>query len=142
LAGINTTSKVPGSWSFATIDEMVGEGGLFRDGDWVESKDQDPNGEIRLIQRADIGDEDFKNKSSRFLTRQKALELNCTFLKPDDILVARMPDPLGRACIFPIKGEEKHVTVVDVCIIRVGEQAVSQKYLSYLGSSSNRVGQC
>ena len=24
--------------------------GLFIDGDWIESKDQDPNGEVRLIQ--------------------------------------------------------------------------------------------
>jgi type I restriction enzyme S subunit len=33
------------------------------------------------------------------------------------VLVARMPDPLGRACIFP--GDSKpSVTVVDVCIIR------------------------
>ena len=28
--------------------------GLFSDGDWVESKDQDPEGDIRLIQLADI----------------------------------------------------------------------------------------
>ncbi len=128
LGWTNTTNQVPSSWFFATIDEMVGEDGLFRDGDWVESKNQDINGDIRLIQLADIGDGDFKDKSCRFLTRQKALELNCTFLKPDDILVARMPDPLGRACIFPLKGEEKYVTVVDVGIVRVGERSVSQKY--------------
>ena len=36
--------------------------GLFSDGDWIESKDQDQNGKIRLIQLADIGDGFFINK--------------------------------------------------------------------------------
>lgn len=91
--------------------------GLFVDGDWVETKDQDPNGDVRLIQLADVGDGFFRNRSSRFLTMAKAKELRCTFLQPGDILVARMPEPLGRACIFPGVGQPA-VTAVDVCIIR------------------------
>jgi type I restriction enzyme, S subunit len=93
------------------------EGGLFIDGDWVESKDQDPNGEVRLIQLADVGDGTFRDRSSRFLTLEKAKELRCTFLEPGDVLVARMPEPLGRACIFPGVGQPA-VTVVDVCVLR------------------------
>jgi type I restriction enzyme, S subunit len=34
---------------------VVGADGLIVDGDWVESKDQDPDGDVRLIQLADIG---------------------------------------------------------------------------------------
>ncbi len=87
------------------------------DGDWVESKDQDPEGEVRLIQLADVGDGVYLDKSARFLTKQTAVRLKCTPLKVGDVLVARMPDPLGRACLFP--GDEREaVTVVDVCIIR------------------------
>lgn len=93
------------------------EDGLFIDGDWVESKDQDPNGEVRLIQLADVGDGVFRDRSSRFLTKERAKELRCTFLEPGDVLVARMPDPLGRACIFPGVGQPA-VTAVDVCILR------------------------
>ncbi|ANO14592.1 hypothetical protein BAB77_12585 [Mycobacteroides abscessus] len=92
--------------------------GLFVDGDWVESKDQDPDGDVRLIQLADVGDGVFRDRSSRFLTSEKAKELRCTFLEPGDVLVARMPEPLGRACIFPGVGQPA-VTAVDVCIIRV-----------------------
>ncbi|MDM2059987.1 restriction endonuclease subunit S, partial [Mycobacteroides abscessus] len=89
--------------------------GLFVDGDWVESKDQDPDGDVRLIQLADVGDGVFRDRSSRFLTSEKAKELRCTFLEPGDVLVARMPEPLGRACIFPGVGQPA-VTAVDVCI--------------------------
>jgi type I restriction enzyme S subunit len=63
------------------------------------------------------------------MTKEKALEINCTFLKNGDILVARMPDPLGRACIFPFKEENKYVTVVDVAIIRTELNGVSNKLL-------------
>lgn len=62
------------------IKELA-EGGLFSDGDWVESKDQDPNGEIRLIQLADIGDGNFIDKSSRFMNKETTDRLNCTYLQ-------------------------------------------------------------
>lgn len=122
---------LPNRWAIATIDDLIGSQGIFRDGDWVESKDQDQNGQVRLIQLADIGDSEFRDKSSRFLTTDKAGELNCTFLQTGDILVARMPDPLGRACIFPLHGNNKFVTVVDVCVIRFGSDFVDARYFMY-----------
>jgi len=94
-------NELPEGWRLSTIADLVGKEGVFVDGDWVESKDQDPNGDVRLIQLADIGDGIYRDKSARFLTNQKAIALNCTFLEQGDVLIARMPDPLGRTCIFP-----------------------------------------
>src|SRR5262245_32353087 len=70
-----------------TLAELLSDG-LYADGDWVETKDQDPQGEARLIQLADVGDGVFRNRSARFLTLVKAKELGCTFLEPGDVLVA------------------------------------------------------
>ena len=112
------------------------DGCLFTDGDWIESKDQDPNGEIRLIQLADIGDGFFIDKSSRFINRETAKKLRCTFLEKNDILIARMPDPLGRACVFPLEENEKYVTAVDVCIIRTNENC-NNRYLQYCLNSTD-----
>lgn len=107
----------PKGWPTASVSQLLKDAEVFVDGDWVESKDQDPDGEVRLIQLADIGDGRFVNKSARFLTKKTSLRLKCTLLRQGDVLVARMPDPLGRACIFP--GDIKEcVTVVDVCIVR------------------------
>ena len=122
-------SELPRTWAAAPLGELIPPNGVFTDGDWVESKDQDPCGEVRLIQLADVADSRFVDKSSRFLTRAKANELNCTFLKEGDLLVARMPDPLGRCCIFPLDGEERFVTVVDVCAIRLGSAEIDPRYL-------------
>lgn len=111
-----------------TLGDIIGSDGLFTDGDWVESKDQDPNGNVRLVQLADLGEGVFLNKSSRYLTAQKAIELRCTYLEPGDLLIARMPDPIGRACLFP-HGMQPSVTVVDVCILRPDLGKVCPRWL-------------
>lgn len=48
---------LPRGWVLAVLPDLVGPNGLIADGDWVESKDQDVAGSIRLTQLADIGDE-------------------------------------------------------------------------------------
>jgi type I restriction enzyme S subunit len=119
-----------------TLSDTISEGGVFIDGDWIESKDQDQNGEVRLVQLADIGDGVFLNKSRRYLTKESALKLRCTFIQKGDILIARMPDPIGRACIFP--GDIKEcVTAVDVCIVRPNSPEVSNEYLKNIINSSD-----
>ena len=122
---------VPLAWVDASIGDTVASDGLFTDGDWVETKDQDPNGSVRLIQLADIGEGTFLDKSARFLTRTQAHALNCRFLTKGDLLVARMAEPLGRCCIFPLDGDEKYVTVVDVCVVRLGTSPIDPRFMMY-----------
>ena len=55
--------ELPDGWVLAAIGELIGRGGIFIDGDWVESKDQDPCGDVRLIQLADVGDGEYLDKS-------------------------------------------------------------------------------
>ncbi|UYA61108.1 Type I restriction-modification system, specificity subunit S [Pectobacterium sp. F1-1] len=122
--------ELPCGWVYACLPELISNDGIFVDGDWIESKDQDPTGDIRLIQLADIGDGRYLNKSNRFLTHSTAIELGCTFLKRGDVLIARMPDPLGRACLFP--GDNKQsVTVVDVCVVRGREEHFDRSWLMH-----------
>lgn len=112
------------------LGDCVGKNGLFSDGDWVESKDQDVNGNVRLIQMADIGVNVFKDKSRRYMTEQKFDELRCTELREGDLLISRMPDPIGRTCIFEgIK--QKCATVVDIAILRVDPEIVNNRWLMY-----------
>jgi len=109
--------EIPVEWEVATLQSCC-EGGLLSDGDWIESKDQDPNGSVRLIQLADIGDGVFIDKSRRFINDNTFRRLKCVALQDGDILIARMPDPIGRACLFP-KLPTPAITAVDICIVRV-----------------------
>ncbi len=122
--------SLPFGWATAVIGDLIANDGTFTDGDWVETKDQDPEGDVRLTQLADVGDGVFRDRSSRFLTPESAAHLGCTFLEPGDVLIARMPDPLGRACVFP--GDSRRcVTAVDVCIVRPGSGGVDPRWLMW-----------
>ncbi|KFJ92371.1 hypothetical protein JF55_06445 [Pseudomonas sp. 1-7] len=123
-------SELPSGWTMGSLSELVATGGLFSDGDWIESKDQDPVGENRLLQLADIGDGIFVNKSSRFVNNEKFQLLNCTELHEGDVLIARMPDPLGRACLMP-RIDQRCLTVVDVAVFRSGSTDISHKLLMH-----------
>ena len=113
------------------LADLLCDAEVFTDGDWVETKDQDPEGDVRLTQLADVGDGEWINKSARFLTSEKAKQLKCTYLRLGDLLVARMPDPLGRCCVFP--GDSMPcVTVVDVCVIRPNQHRVDNRYLMHV----------
>ena len=113
------------------LADVLFDAEVFTDGDWVETKDQDPAGDVRLTQLADVGDGRWINKSARFLTSEKAKQLKCTYLRSGDLLVARMPDPLGRCCVFP--GDSMRcVTVVDVCVIRPNQHRVDNRYLMHV----------
>lgn len=123
-------TELPTGWSVAMVSELIGAEGLFVDGDWVESKDQDSSGEIRLTQLADVGDGEWRDRSDRHMTAEAAERLHCTELEVGDVLVARMPDPLGRACRFP--GDAMRcVTVVDVAVIRPGPRGVNADWLMW-----------
>lgn len=107
----------------------------FVDGDWIESKDQSEKG-IRLLQLADIGVREFLDKSHRFISEDTFGRLNCFEVLPGDILLARMPDPIGRACIVPDIGC-KMITAVDCCVIRVDEKLHNKLYwVHFLNSDS------
>lgn len=117
------------SFDSAPLRSLVGNG-ILTDGDWVESKDQDPAGEVRLTQLADVGVFRFLDRSDRWLTEDAAARLKCTFLKEDDILIARMPNPIGRACLVP-PGLGQAVTVVDVAILRASREVADPRFLNY-----------
>lgn len=123
-------SELPTGWAEGTVAGLAGAGGLVTDGDWIESKDQDPSGKVRLIQLADIGDGDFRDRSSRFVTQETARRLSCTYLEQGDILVARMPDPLGRACIFPGLSQPA-ITAVDVLVWRGQQDGPNARWLTH-----------
>lgn len=127
-------SGLPTGWAFSNLNDLVGAEGLFSDGDWIESKDQDPDGENRLLQLADIGDGIFINKSCRFVNNEKFQSLNCTELHAGDVLIARMPDPLGRACLMP-EISQRCLTVVDVAVFRAGVFGVSHKLIMHFLNS-------
>ena len=109
---------------------------VFSDGDWIESKDQSNKG-IRLVQTGNIGECLYLEKEERakYVSEEIFESLKCTEIYPGDILISRLPEPVGRACIIPPK-KERMITAVDCTICRVDESIVSKEYLCYFMRSN------
>ena len=101
---------------------------LIVDGDWIESKDQSPEG-IRLVQTGNIGIGTYLDKPNRakYISVETFERLNCTELNIGDILVSRLPDPIGRACRVP-DNIGRAITAVDCTIIRLNPDKCDAEY--------------
>lgn len=116
----------------------------FTDGDWIEAKDQSNKG-VRLIQTGNVGVTRYLDKSSnqKWISEDTFERLHCEEIFPGDILISRLPEPAGRACIIPDLGK-KMITAVDCTIVRTKPE-VSNKYLvQYLSTDDyfNKVNTC
>ena len=105
------------------------------DGDWIESKDQSSDG-IRLLQVGNIGKGVYldKTKNAKYISRETFNRLKCTEVMGGDILISRLPDPIGRACIVPNLDTDM-ITAVDCTIIRVNSDKCDKHYLLHSLSS-------
>jgi type I restriction enzyme S subunit len=107
---------------------------VFTDGDWIETKDQSAEG-IRLVQTGNVKTGSFADRKdkARYISEETFGRLNCTEVKEGDILVSRLPEPVGRACVIP-KLQEKLITAVDCTVIRTSKEVLPE-YLNYFMQS-------
>jgi len=111
--------KYPKEWKLLSVASLTDNSkDLFDDGDWVEAEYITDSG-IRLIQTGNVGEGIFVDKEKRkYISEESYTKLKCKELIVGDILICRLADPAGRACILPNIGEEKMITSVDVSIYR------------------------
>lgn len=108
----------------------------FTDGDWIEAKDQSNSG-VRLIQTGNIGVAEYLDKpnNKKWVSDATFESLHCEEVFKGDILISRLPEPAGRACIVPNLGT-KMITAVDCTIVRVSENTNNEFLLQYLSSQT------
>lgn len=106
----------------------------FIDGDWIESKDQSDTG-VRLVQTGNVGVTEFIDKpdNMKWVSYDTFERLHCEEVLPGDILISRLPEPAGRACIVPSLGS-RMITAVDCTIVRTSNQCDNGFLIQYLSS--------
>ena len=109
---------------------------LFTDGDWIEAKDQSNLG-VRLVQTGNVGITQYldKENNKKWISEEKFEKLHCKEIFQGDILVSRLPEPAGRACIMPDLGT-RMITAVDCTIIRTSKDCNSKYLVQYLSTPS------
>jgi type I restriction enzyme S subunit len=106
------------------------------DGDWIETKDQG-GCDFRLLQVSNIGVGRFRETGkSRYVTAETFDRLRCTAINAGDILISRMPDPVGRAWLVDYLPEPA-ITAVDVAILTPRSNAIGSYLNQVLNSSEH-----
>ncbi|EMX8451385.1 TPA: restriction endonuclease subunit S [Pseudomonas aeruginosa] len=132
-SGIEWLDQVPDHWSSVPIKYMALErNSLFLDGDWIESKDISSDG-IRYITTGNVGEGAYKEQGAGFISEETFHALGCTEVYEGDVLVSRLNNPIGRACVVPDLGG-RVVTSVDNVIFRP-DSKFDKKFIVYLFSS-------
>lgn len=130
--------EIPEDWEVKTVYQIVGEQkSQFDDGDWVEAEHITDKG-VRLIQTGNIGvGEYIERGSKKYIYEESFTKLGCKELIEGDLLICRLAEPAGRACIFPGLEDDKVITSVDVTIYRPNENEISREYLRQYFSTSH-----
>ena len=123
---------MPADWEVVRLGEACDS---IQDGDWIESKDQGGQ-DYRLLQLSNLGVGEFiETGNFRWITQATFDRLNCTDVICGDVLVARMPDPLGRAW-YVSELASRSVTAVDIAIVRSNSNTLLPQYLMYQFNST------
>ena len=122
---------IPEDWDVRTLFDIAGnQKARFDDGDWIEAEHITDRG-VRLIQTGNIGVGVYVEKAAKKYIYNVSFEkLRCKELAVGDLLICRLAEPAGRACVLPDLGEEKVITSVDVTIFRPSLDSADRGYLS------------
>ena len=137
-SGVVWLGKLPSHWVVTCIKRLSsGAVKSFTDGDWIESPYITDDG-VRLIQTGNIGIGKYKEQGYRFIANNTFAQLRCTEVKPNDVLICRLAEPVGRACLAPSL-QDRMITSVDVSILKL-DKNINERFVVYFLTSSEYLG--
>jgi len=83
---------------------------------------------VRIIQLQNIGDGSFIDKYRIYTSEKKADELISCNIYPGEIIISKMADPIGRACIIP-DSEVRYLMSSDGIRLSVDESKFNTEYI-------------
>jgi type I restriction enzyme S subunit len=130
LTGKTRLPGFSGEWEVKSLFELAEyKKEFFDDGDWIEAEFLTDKG-IRLVQTGNIGEGHFAEKdATKYISADSFQKLRCKDVQVGDILICRLADPAGRACILPNIGEDRVITAVDVTIFRPAILRADRQFL-------------
>jgi type I restriction enzyme S subunit len=132
-SGIEWLNKIPAHWRVVPLKRLAKEGAkTFADGDWIESPFITDDG-FRLIQTGNVGIGFYKEQGFRYVSEETFHKLQCTEVKPRDVLICRLDGPVGRACLAPDL-DVRMITSVDNAILKVAENISPEFVVDVLSS--------
>lgn len=128
-SGIGWIKDIPESWKTVKVKFLATEPEtLFLDGDWIESDVIEESG-IRYLTSGNVGAGFYKEQGSGHISEKTFRDLHCLNVLPGDLMISRLNEPIGRACIVP-EGEPCYVVAVDNVILRPNKE-YDRKFIMY-----------
>ena len=135
--------QIPQEWDVKTIAETAAPiTNSFTDGDWIEAPHIRQQG-IRLVQTGNIGVGEFLDKAEdrKFISQESFAALGCKALQTGDVLICRLADPVGRACVVPDYIGDA-ITAVDVTIYRPNPKLLRSRFAMWQMNSLSALNRC
>ena len=131
-SGVQWIGEIPSTWKTTKIKyTAIGDECLFLDGDWIESDVIEDEG-IRYFTTGNVGAGSFKKQGNGYISKKTFNELHCLKVYPGDLMISRLNEPIGRACLIPESDrEEYYVVAVDNVILRPNLE-FNKRYLVYV----------
>lgn len=141
-SGIEWLGEIPEHWSFTNISFVAHSnrysitGGPF--GSDLKQEEYTDEG-VRIIQLQNIGVGEFRNDYKIYTSEEKADELLSCNIYPGELIIAKMADPVARACIVP-SFDRRYIMASDgirfevdenKCLTKFLEYAINSKYLNF-----------
>jgi type I restriction enzyme S subunit len=129
--------QLPSHWQVVTIENILAdEENAFTDGARysLSSAEIHETGDARAILLEEVGEGEFNDSSPKFATREKYEEITHRAIYPGEVVVAKMAEPVARACIVPDTYERYLLGCADVVRI-VPNEDVDDRFLMYCMNS-------
>jgi type I restriction enzyme S subunit len=136
-------NHLPEGWCWAELNEIVINptsdivDGPF--GSDLKSSEYTDKG-IPIIRIQNVDRNKFIKKNIQFISAKKAQELKRHNFRPGDIVVTKLGDPLGKACIVP-KNFGPGIVVADIVRLRLNHEFCSVPYLVHSINSESAAKQ-
>jgi len=95
---------------------------------------------VPIIRLQNVDRNRFLEKNMRFITPQKARELSAHNFRAGDVVISKLGDPLGKACIVP-ESLPHGIVVADVVRVRIDENRFCKPYAVLAINSPSVVNQ-
>lgn len=129
-SGVEWIGAIPEHWEVVKIKNLAGyKGGLFLDGDWIESDIITSEG-VRYLTTGNIGEGYFKEQGDGFISEETLKKMNCLIVYPGDLVISRLNKPIGRACLLP-DTHDKYVIAVDNVVLRPNPKLYNRLFLKF-----------
>ena len=135
--------QIPQEWDVKTIAETAAPiTNSFTDGDWIEAPHIRQQG-IRLVQTGNIGVGEFLDKAEdrKFISQESFAALGCKPLQTGDVLICRLAEPVGRACVVPDYISDA-ITAVDVTIYRPNPKLLRSRFAMWQMNTHSALNRC